>query len=447
MILCMEFKLMNNKVNYITLLLPQKFNSESLSTIIYVEHRNNMITSKIFGAQATDISAIGATITALVSIILAFHTIIKYREDKKEQQTIFLRDRKVELATTAKEKIEKFYGPFNSLLEASRIIYGHFALEEKEQIKTADVNFRTLRYLNEIKRNNSKKIDEHDKELLELIINISDKITDLIETNSGFVDNPELHTLLGKLIAHYKILKSAANGKLNKNDPTLEEVVFPLEINGALENEIRKLKKIIDFDTIKNTSTKENKTIDFYNKNYIKYFQRTYSTDMSDIYSNVIKHLKPGAFVLDAGCGVGRDTEYFIKNGYKVTSFDAAQKMVDLCNQYSFAFCERLSFDEVDFPPKYDLVWACASLLHLDENDFKDAVYRLYKSARKGGIIYFSLKELTNNDNERDFYYYPYKLIHEIFVENLKMTKVATWKTVSNITGTGESFENYIFKK
>ncbi len=208
------------------------------------------------GFQPVEISALGAVITSLASVFLAIHTIKKYGNDKRDQQNIILRERKVSAATVAKEKIEKFYGPFNSLLEESRIIYGHFALKEKDSIRKAGGYFRTLRYLIQGNDLKNKDLDEHDRELLIQIIDISDKISILIETNSGYVDNPEVHTLLGKLIAHYRILKCAANGKLNKDNSDLEEIVFPLEINGALDNEIRKLKKIIDFDSIKKAPKK-----------------------------------------------------------------------------------------------------------------------------------------------------------------------------------------------
>lgn len=438
---------MKNKVNDIMPYLSQRVNSDSVSTIIYIKPEKTINPSNILGFQPVEISALGAVITSIVSVFLAIHTIKKYGNDRREQQNIILRERKVSSATIAKEKIEKFYGPFNSLLEESRIIYGHFALKEKNNISKAGGYFRTLRYLiqgNDLKNN---VLDEHDRELLVQIIDISDKISILIEKNSGYVDNPELHTLLGKLIAHYRILKCAAHGKLNKDNSDLEEIVFPLEINGALDNEIRKLKKTIDFDSINKAPKKINKSIKFYNKNHIEYFQKTYSIDMSNIYNRVRRHFKKGTFVLDAGCGVGRDTEYFIKHGYKVTSFDAAQKMVDLCNQYPFAFCELLNFDEVDFPPKFELVWACASLLHLNKKDFKDAIFRLYKSMKKDGIIYFSLKKHGGHDKKRDFYYHSDSEIMKIFTTNLKMAHIDTWDTSSNMPGANDSFVNYIFKK
>ena len=44
-----------------------------------------------------------------------------------------------------------------------------------------------------------------------------------------------------------------------------------------------------------------------------------------------ISHLKPGAKVLDLGCGMGEPiTKYFIDNGFLITGIDGSQKQIDL---------------------------------------------------------------------------------------------------------------------
>lgn len=447
MILRMGFSDMISKIISIENMQPKKIQSELLFTNVFVGDTQNAKPPLMLGFQPTEISAIGAMLTACISFFLAIHTIKKYSSDKRDEKKYKQLEEKRLLARVAQEKIENFYGPFNALLEESRLIYEHFAIDEKDKSKQSATHFRTLPHLIKINSKKNNDFDDHDRELLSQITDISDTIVKLIEKNSGCVDNPELHTLLGKLIAHYRIFKCAADGKLNRNSSNLEDIVFPLEINGALENEIRKLKNIINFPLDNIKTIKINKSIDFYNKNHIEYYKKTYSIDMNNIYSKVRNRFKRGGFVLDAGCGVGRDSQYFIKQGYKVTSFDASQKMVDLCNQYPFAFCEKLNFNEIDFPPKFDLVWACASLLHLNESEFKQAIYRLYKSMRHGGIIYFSLKKNINVDTQRDFYYYDEEKINNLFVVDLKMSREDAWDTASNMPGAGDVFINYIFSK
>jgi 2-polyprenyl-3-methyl-5-hydroxy-6-metoxy-1,4-benzoquinol methylase len=54
---------------------------------------------------------------------------------------------------------------------------------------------------------------------------------------------------------------------------------------------------------------------DFYNNNAQPFFDSTKDVDMSHVLSRFIAYLKPGAHILDAGCGSGRDSKTFIGIG------------------------------------------------------------------------------------------------------------------------------------
>jgi len=404
-------------------------------------------TFKIFDA----ITPTASILTALISILLAFKTIRKYSNDYKLQLEQVKSEKRKDEILKAKDKIEKFYGPINSLLEESRTIYTHFALQEKELLKEQGEYFRTLRFLTETGDSDHKGLErlaKHDIELFNHIIDISDKVTNLIETESGHIDNPALHTLLGKLAAHYRIIKSASEGKLTGQSKYLESIVFPLEINGAINSEICKLLKVIKSDYEEASLPLKSKTINYYDKNYISYYNKTNSIDMSDIYKRIRKFVKNGSNILDAGCGVGRDTQYFIEHGFKVTSFDASPRMVELCNEYPFAFCEEKSFLTINYPPIFDLVWACASLLHLNKIDFTEAILRLHRSLKPGAYLYFSLKKYVDPSkiDERDFYSYNRNEVDEILVGIYKMEEIEIWESNSNLTQS-EVFVNYIYQK
>jgi len=407
-----------------------------------IEQPNNLL-----GMKTAEISAIGALLTTALSLIVAFSTIYKYSVDIRHQQKINDQDKKRRQADDARDKIEKFYGPCSALLEESSIIYSHFALKEKMELQSQGEYFRTLRYLTlNNGQDDDKKLLPHDEELLNQIVIISGKIIVLVEQQSGLVENPELHKLLGKLCAHYRMVELASKGRLKNQSEHLEDIVFPLEINGAIENEIRKLQNIINPPPKKNIP--KSKTIAYYNKKPFEYYQQTYFVDMSDVYKKVRKHIKNGGNILDAGCGVGRDTEYFIKHGFKVTSFDASSEMVELCNQYYFAYCELNDFNKINYPAKFDLVWACASLLHLSGIDFKDALYRLHKATKHEGILYFSLKKtMKNNHDGRDFYLIDQNTIDRICIGELRMRKLEQWEIKSGVIGSTEVFINYIYKK
>ena len=419
--------------------------------IIKSEPQSSKPSSTIFGIDSTDLTAIGSFLTVIFSLAVALSTIRKYSKDSKHQTQLLERDKHLDRVAKAKEKIEKFYGPLNSLLEESRVIYSYFALEEKKILKAEGSYFRTLRFLTDNPDNTHQGLDrfnKSDQELFNHILSISDKVINLIESQSGYVDNPALHILLGKLAAHYRVIKTASEGKLHGQSEDLESIVFPLEINGAIHSEISKLLRLIKKTDEKEQEVVKNKTIAFYDNNATSYFDATFSIDMTEIYKKVRTYVPNGGSVLDAGCGVGRDTQYFIRHGFKVSSFDASEKMVELCNQYPFAFCEQKSFTDIDSPPTFDLVWACASLLHLNESEFESAISRLVKTLGPDGYFYFSLKKKIDNSKtaERDFYTYGDDYIHELLVTRYKLTEVETWESGSALSD-NETFKNYLYQR
>ena len=72
---------------------------------------------------------------------------------------------------------------------------------------------------------------------------------------------------------------------------------------------------------------KRNSTLDYYDKNADQYLNKTLFIDMSPLYKEFEAYVAKRGRILDAGCGVGRDTRHFIENGYTVISFDASKEM------------------------------------------------------------------------------------------------------------------------
>ena len=71
---------------------------------------------------------------------------------------------------------------------------------------------------------------------------------------------------------------------------------------------------------------------EFYNINAKDFYERTVSLDIKNLYEPFLERIEKGAHILDAGCGSGRDTKYFLDQGYKVSAFDASSEMVKLAS-------------------------------------------------------------------------------------------------------------------
>lgn len=138
---------------------------------------------------------------------------------------------------------------------------------------------------------------------------------------------------------------------------------------------------------------------DYYNENAAEYFASTVNVDMHALRERFLTHLPARGHILDAGCGSGRDSLAFLNAGYRVTAFDAAPKMAALAEERIGQSVEVLRFQDVTWSNTFDGIWACASLLHVPRSELPDALQRLERALKPGGILYVSFKY---GDGERE---------------------------------------------
>jgi SAM-dependent methyltransferase len=142
----------------------------------------------------------------------------------------------------------------------------------------------------------------------------------------------------------------------------------------------------------------------YYDEKYQEYLKKTIDADMSEMIEKFLSYLKPGARILDAGCGVGRDTKVFLQKRYKVEAFDSSIQMVRLSSEYTGQMTRFLRFEDMDYVDEFDGIWACASLLHVSRVDLPDVFRRLERALKKGGVLYASFKLGSDySENGRDF--------------------------------------------
>ena len=133
-------------------------------------------------------------------------------------------------------------------------------------------------------------------------------------------------------------------------------------------------------------------TLAYYEANAQRFFQNTHDVDMSSLYEPFLASLPPGAHILDAGCGSGRDSLAFLKRGYEVTALDASEAMVELASQHIGRPVLHMSFDQVRFREHFDGIWACASLLHVPAHSMAEVLRQLGLALKVGGVMYASFK-------------------------------------------------------
>jgi SAM-dependent methyltransferase len=133
-------------------------------------------------------------------------------------------------------------------------------------------------------------------------------------------------------------------------------------------------------------------SIDFYNNNSKEFFDNTVSADMTEAYIEFLKYIEPNGKILDAGCGSGRDSLFFLGKSFTVVSIDASDEMVRLSSELTGQKTIKMMFQEIEFNNEFDGVWACASLLHVSKNEIDNVIERIAKSLKLNGILYASFK-------------------------------------------------------
>lgn len=130
----------------------------------------------------------------------------------------------------------------------------------------------------------------------------------------------------------------------------------------------------------------------YYNEHAQLYSMSTQNVDMSLVYKRFTAKLPNDARLLDAGCGSGRDTRAFIGLGFSVDAFDASPEMAAIASDFCGVAVQVMSFLDLDAADVYDGIWACASLLHLHEENQPEALARLVSALKPGGVLYVSYK-------------------------------------------------------
>jgi SAM-dependent methyltransferase len=126
--------------------------------------------------------------------------------------------------------------------------------------------------------------------------------------------------------------------------------------------------------------------------------KNTVGMDMSELYVPFLREIPPGAKILDAGSGSGRDSAFFIRKGYQVLSIDGSSEMVAATSKLTGEPALLMRFDEVAFDADFDGIWACASLLHVARQDLARTLARIVRALKPGGVLYLSFKY---GDSER----------------------------------------------
>jgi SAM-dependent methyltransferase len=188
---------------------------------------------------------------------------------------------------------------------------------------------------------------------------------------------------------------------------------------------------------------------DYYQKNYKAYHEKTFSIDPTSFLVPLAQRLSADAFILDVGCGSGRDLLWMKNRGFEVIGFERSPGLAELARDN--AGCEIIEgdFETYDFTSILaDAVMLIGSLVHVPHERFSEVFKNITSAIPKHGSVLITLKEGSGDRTDSDgriFYLWEDPKARELF-DTLGF-KVCDFSTSVSKTGSGDVWMSYVLDK
>ena len=138
-------------------------------------------------------------------------------------------------------------------------------------------------------------------------------------------------------------------------------------------------------------------TIATYNKTAKEYILKVQKYAPVPEREKFMSLVTPGGKILDAGCGSGRDANYFASKGFTVTGIDLSDTLLSYAKATAYPNARFLTMDlrAINLKESFDGIWACASLLHLKRGELLPVLKNFQRMLTPGGVLFLLMKEGT----------------------------------------------------
>ena len=189
--------------------------------------------------------------------------------------------------------------------------------------------------------------------------------------------------------------------------------------------------------------------VEYYNQNSEQFFQTTLNVNMESLYQAFLVHLPNRGYILDLGCGSGRDTLAFKNKGYQVEALDYSKALVEKATALTGIPIRYQSFYDLNDQGIYDGIWACASLLHCKRDRLADVMQSILNALKVNGILYMSFK-YGDKDREtggRKFTDLNEEQAEELLNQFYQIELIKHWITIDQRPDREEKWLNILVKK
>lgn len=160
----------------------------------------------------------------------------------------------------------------------------------------------------------------------------------------------------------------------------------------------------------------DQETVSVYARKAKDYANLPMTQEQADALDMFSAALKPGAHILDLGCGPGLHTLELIKRGFTARAIDATPEFVETARTKGID-AYLATFDDLTEESAYDGIWASFSLLHAPRAAFPRHIAACKRALRDGGCLFLGLKLGTGEERDdlgRFYSYYTEEELREI---------------------------------
>ncbi|MFB6216374.1 MAG: class I SAM-dependent methyltransferase [Candidatus Aenigmatarchaeota archaeon] len=158
-----------------------------------------------------------------------------------------------------------------------------------------------------------------------------------------------------------------------------------------------------------------------------------------------------GERILDAGCGTGKDTDYFVDRGMDAIGVDISHGMISYAREHKKGRFQVMDIRNLGFQDgSFHGVWCCASIFFMPKEGVMNALDEMNRILKPNGVIYVSFKIGDGNTTRKRN---GQKIKEYLFREKdiKEMLENASFKIVESDTNkggkTGETFGTYTCEK
>ncbi len=190
-------------------------------------------------------------------------------------------------------------------------------------------------------------------------------------------------------------------------------------------------------------------TLDYYQRNANVFVEGTLSADMHDAQKRFLNMLKPQAYILDFGCGSGRDAKAFLSRGYRVDAIDGSPELCRIASELIGNPVKQMLFDELSSINQYDGIWACASILHIPKRELVDVLRKISDALKDSGVLYTSFRYGSFEGMRRGRYFIDLTedTLRKLMEEVPSLQIIDTWITDDVRPGREERWLNTLARR